>query len=465
MGTIAVLALADALASPEPQRFRQGVLVAWLCCLLLVFGAGVMFLLRWRATRDAPAGWLAATGLGGGAYLASYVARGLLDPPTREFFGARGGDVAMLLMLMLLVMKASRSARLPRCGSAALGLLCAVAGVGTESLLLEYGPLVPRTWAGELGSDLAMAAIGVVAVVALVRSRVFSEQVRNQLALACALTALSRMITPVAPFQPNTRAAVGLLLMVCAVAVFSREALFLLLRGREQAQPVERSPKAQPFGALDEQMHELRASLAGMASAIHLLARDEDLLSADRRSRLTGMLELEVGRLERLVSRTHEEAVVELPVDDLVEPLVTSRRLAGQRIDWRPSGRRVMGMGDAIAEAVNILLVNAAEHAPGSPVRIRAVADAGLLRLRISDRGPGIPTEMRESIFLKGVHGDRSRGQGLGLNLARRLVVAQGGSLDLLHSRFGDGTTFEVTLPAAVPAGTTPPLARVAEVC
>lgn len=460
VGAVGVLASANAMASPEALRFRQGVVIAWVCALFLLLAAGVLLYLRWRMSHEAPASWLATTALCGAAYLGSYVARGFTSKPTDEFVDGRGLDLLMFVVLLLLVRQAARAAAPPRLGPFGLALVCAGAGVLLQWLVLELGPFVPSTAVGEVLASTGIGVMGLLSVVWLLTSRELGTSIREQLALACALTALGRIVTPADPFEPTLRSAVGLGLTVCAAAVYSREALFLLLRGRAQAQAVAtlRRPPAyssadSPGAAHDEQMHELRASLAGVASAVHLLARDDAYLTEERRWRLTGMLEAEVGRLERLITHTELSDIRELPVDELLEPLVTSRRLVGQEIDWQPSGCRVLAAPDPIVEAVNILLVNAATHAPGSPVRISTVREGGLVRLRISDEGPGVPSSVRGSLFAKGVRGESSGGQGIGLNLAHRLLAAQGGNLQLADPEPRGGATFELTLrqPVGVP--------------
>jgi signal transduction histidine kinase len=72
-----------------------------------------------------------------------------------------------------------------------------------------------------------------------------------------------------------------------------------------------------------------------------------------------------------------------------------------------------------------------------------------LLQLRVSDNGPGIPSEILPKIFqpyftTKGAR----QGTGLGLNIVQRLIKEAKGALHL-RSAPGEGTTFTVYLPAA----------------
>ena len=71
--------------------------------------------------------------------------------------------------------------------------------------------------------------------------------------------------------------------------------------------------------------------------------------------------------------------------------------------------------------------------------------------LTVTDQGPGIPAEARERVFQPFARLDaRARrgrgGAGLGLAIARRLVVAHGGRIEVAAGPSG-GARFEVTLP------------------
>lgn len=68
--------------------------------------------------------------------------------------------------------------------------------------------------------------------------------------------------------------------------------------------------------------------------------------------------------------------------------------------------------------------------------------------IRVTDFGRGIPQEQRSQIFDWGGRGSDSRGEGIGLSLARRLMTEDGGSLRLADDQHG-GSSFVISLPAA----------------
>ncbi|HET8967223.1 MAG TPA: HAMP domain-containing sensor histidine kinase [Candidatus Acidoferrum sp.] len=113
---------------------------------------------------------------------------------------------------------------------------------------------------------------------------------------------------------------------------------------------------------------------------------------------------------------------------------------------------------ESLQHALRNLIENAIKHGgkDGDKVRVSAacatLGGVPAVCISIQDRGPGIPREERELIFQPFFRGKRAtedqvRGTGLGLHLARRIIEAHGGTLELL-SIPGQGTEFLATIPA-----------------
>ena len=104
-----------------------------------------------------------------------------------------------------------------------------------------------------------------------------------------------------------------------------------------------------------------------------------------------------------------------------------------------------------IAQAVGNLLENAITHTPeGGRVMVSAHAANGI-EVTVADTGPGIAAEDLPRLFDRFYRADPSRsrstgGSGLGLTIARRLVEAHGGSIEV-ESALGEGSRFTVRLP------------------
>lgn len=101
-----------------------------------------------------------------------------------------------------------------------------------------------------------------------------------------------------------------------------------------------------------------------------------------------------------------------------------------------------------LARALRNVVANAVQHSPrGGEVRVE-VSDGP--KLRVTDAGPGITAEDLPFVFERFYRADRSRnraGSGIGLTVARELITANGGTIEV-ESTGPDGTTFAIGLPA-----------------
>ncbi len=121
----------------------------------------------------------------------------------------------------------------------------------------------------------------------------------------------------------------------------------------------------------------------------------------------------------------------------------------------RASAVPVEGDRDALSQVLLNLLSNAGKYGngPDGPREITVTLEPGPpVRLRVSDRGPGVPRGQERRIFEKFQRAHNSlasgtAGSGLGLTIARTLVEAHGGSLDYAE-RGGGGAEFTVTFAA-----------------
>jgi signal transduction histidine kinase len=135
-------------------------------------------------------------------------------------------------------------------------------------------------------------------------------------------------------------------------------------------------------------------------------------------------------------------AVGRVDLDGTIWPLVEAHRARGQRVEWEPNGLLAAGRTDDVAEVINILLNNAAAHAPGATARVEVREVGGHVEIAVSDSGPGVPTAVSDRMFEWGARGPGSTG----LNVALRLMQEQDGYLRVVNRPRG-GSTFVVGLP------------------
>lgn len=105
-----------------------------------------------------------------------------------------------------------------------------------------------------------------------------------------------------------------------------------------------------------------------------------------------------------------------------------------------------------IHEVLTNLVENALRYTTaGWSVEVHATHDGAFVRLTVTDTGPGIDPALLPRVFERFAKGDDSRGFGLGLAIARHLVIAHGGTLDATSAP-REGTTMTLRLPLDAPA-------------
>ncbi len=168
-----------------------------------------------------------------------------------------------------------------------------------------------------------------------------------------------------------------------------------------------------------------------------------------RLSRLVENL-LDVSRLESGAAEPHREPI------DLVDLLAAARESIGQygeqvRLALDDDLPPLRADPTQLERAFANLLENAVVHGEGQPVLVRSRLVGPRLVVRVVDRGPGIPENLRERIFepfYRAPGAASGAGSGLGLAIARGFIEANGGEVEV-ESLPGQGSSFVVTF--AVP--------------
>lgn len=203
--------------------------------------------------------------------------------------------------------------------------------------------------------------------------------------------------------------------------------------------------------------HEVKNPIAGIRGALQVIS---SRMPGDSRDKpIIGDI---IARLDSLNGIVHDLLVFARPRQLRSEPVELSRLIrntldllhrdpAFAQLDVTYPTAEAVAQGDAeqLQLVFTNVLMNAAQ-AMGGAGRI-AIAITRLERqwtVSIADEGPGMSPEVREKIF-EPFFTTKHRGTGLGLPIARRVVEAHGGRIEIDTPGTG-GTVVEIVLPAAV---------------
>jgi signal transduction histidine kinase len=454
-GTAFVLGVVAAALSflimlrPDARGLSSAAAACGLIVFPLVLAAAVFSYFHWRLSGTDVAGWstvalvmMAAPAL---------VLDGLLVSDPELAASAPLWPLSVQLVIaagLLLVVLAADQLRL-RTDPLGLGLLLGAPLVVATIVLWRSDPP-----ASTPGAVLAVfGALPVLVAIAIAWSLLERSTLpiwgRRRLALGVVLLTIGQVCTAVSGTGPLA-GAIGLATLVPGAALLCCTSLALArmaIQDKHQAlaELDERLRRAESL-VRDERarLHEIGATVAGIASASRLIHEGPVVTPLARRSVLAEMMEAEVARLERLIlGESHGSR--EFGLDDVLRQLVTLQNAQGRSVSWSPSGHRVMGRSDDVAEVVNILLDNAAKHGGGAETTVEVRHVDRAVEIVVRDRGPGIPEEIRREVFDWEARGPGSSGQGIGLHIARTLVEDQGGYL-VLEDSPAPGTTFIVGL-------------------
>ena len=211
-------------------------------------------------------------------------------------------------------------------------------------------------------------------------------------------------------------------------------------------------------------LHIIQGNLEGILDGVY--APDPDHIEATLEETRT---------LARLVNDLHTLSQAEagqLPltleavdVTDLLADIQTS--FSGQAeaknisltvgFDGKPVTLMVQGDAGRLDQVLSNLVMNAIRHTPaGGEIALYAERENGFVCLSVRDTGEGIAPEDLPYIFNRFWRGDKSRthadgvGGGLGLAIAKQLVEAHHGTIDVISTP-DQGTTFTISLPATSP--------------
>ena len=219
--------------------------------------------------------------------------------------------------------------------------------------------------------------------------------------------------------------------------------------------------------------HELRAPLTSIKGSVATLISSKQSLDPAETHQFHRIIDDQAEHMRELITDLLDVARIETgsisvtpsPCDAvmLVDQAKNTFLSAGGRnnleLDIELDLPQVMAESRRIAQVLNNLLSNAANHSPeSSTIRIGAVRDGVHVAFFVEDEGRGISRELIPHLFRKysRIYGDdRSDaiGSGLGLAICKGIVEAHGGRIWAESEGVGMGARFTFTLPGVLDAG------------
>jgi signal transduction histidine kinase len=213
--------------------------------------------------------------------------------------------------------------------------------------------------------------------------------------------------------------------------------------------------------------HELRAPIASVVGSAQTLRQRWRELNPDQRESFLALIGSETERLAALVADVLDTSRIDagtftyrfadVDLGALVRDSVAGMSLAQDEVsvvaDVQGELPSVRGDRDRLQQVLTNLLDNAVKFSPvGEEVRVNAFQQDSRVRIEVSDRGPGVPSDQQRVIFEKFGRGHTAGspgnpGTGLGLFIARSIAEAHGGELEV-SSAPDLGATFTLILPA-----------------
>ena len=206
--------------------------------------------------------------------------------------------------------------------------------------------------------------------------------------------------------------------------------------------------------------HELRAPLTNIRTGIELILDQEPATGTDRLRIVQGEIERLGALVEAILDYSaldagrfplHPQALELAPLTgEIAAQMTDPDRL---EIDIPEPLPLLMADERGLKSVLHHLLDNAAKYAPEGELLLQAEAGNGMIRVSLTDSGPGIPADEQDRVFdmfhrLDNRDAREVYGHGLGLPMARKLLEAMGGGIRAEPGENG-GSRFVFWLPQA----------------
>jgi signal transduction histidine kinase len=209
---------------------------------------------------------------------------------------------------------------------------------------------------------------------------------------------------------------------------------------------------------LADASHELRTPVAAAQTTLDVVLEDPKAGLGDYRAaaatareqlRRMGRLVSDLLLVERSAHRAPEQIVLADLIGEVVADLSPRAESRGIGLTVESAAGIAAARRDDLRRVLTNLIENAVVHnRPGGEVRVASEVQGDELRISVSDDGPGIDPDLRDTIFQRFHRAGHGDGTGLGLAIVRELTERMGGAVEVETPERG-GARFVVRLPAA----------------
>ena len=228
----------------------------------------------------------------------------------------------------------------------------------------------------------------------------------------------------------------------------------------EEAEGLRRNLLADVAHELRNPLHVLQGNLQAILDGVYEMNDEEIARIYDQTRHLTAMVDdlhelsqAEAHQLPLDIVATDMAALVKESAE-VFRPMARSAEIA-LRVELLGALPQVAADPERLRQVMNNLLSNALRHTPeGGHILVSVRRQGEMVEVAIEDSGAGIPAEHLDHVFVRFYRTDSARsrergGAGLGLAIARAIVVEHGGWMKASSPGPGQGSTFTFAIPAA----------------
>jgi K+-sensing histidine kinase KdpD len=210
--------------------------------------------------------------------------------------------------------------------------------------------------------------------------------------------------------------------------------------------------------------HELLTPLGFVKGYATTLLREDITWDEQSRHEFLTIIDDEADRLRELIDNLMDSSRLQtgtlnmsfqpIRLDTMLKDIILRATSRNENLkielNIKSPGLKILADPTRLAQVFDNILNNADKYATGSPITITVVQQQERVCIAIKDKGPGIPVEHLDKIFLRFYRIPNQsaavRGTGLGLYICRKIIQAHNGEIEA-ESIEGKGTTFNIYLP------------------